>query len=147
MTNPAACSSIGVGAVDLVAGETTGGHSLGSSAAALERAAAGTVAEKTAAHTADQVLREIQTVIEPKIAQQMNKRGWTEDLINKVIESPARIVATKDTRFDPLSGLRLNDPATGYIAQDGSYVVRNDRTGAIVQISNRHDKNWAAPWD
>ncbi|WP_052688510.1 hemagglutinin repeat-containing protein [Xanthomonas albilineans] len=147
MTNPAACSSIGVGAVDLVAGETTGGHSLGSSAAALERAAAGTVAEKTAAHTVDQVLREIQTVIEPKIVQQMNKRGWTEDLINKVIESPARIVATKDTRFDPLSGLRLNDPATGYIAQDGSYVVRNDRTGAIVQISNRHDKNWAAPWD
>ncbi|WP_369335435.1 colicin E5-related ribonuclease, partial [Pseudomonas sp.] len=34
---------------------------------------------------------------------------------------------------------RLNDPATGYIAKDGSYVVKNDRTGKIVQVSNRKD--------
>ncbi|MHC8304902.1 colicin E5-related ribonuclease [Pseudomonas sp. PB3P13] len=42
---------------------------------------------------------------------------------------------------------RLNDPATGYVAKDGSYVVRNDRTGAIVQVSDKNDKNWVAPWD
>jgi translation elongation factor EF-Ts len=28
-----------------------------------------------------------------------------------------------------------------------SYVVRNDRTGAIVQVSDKNDKNWVAPWN
>ena len=46
-----------------------------------------------------------------------------------------------------MSGSRLSDPATGYIAKDGSYVVRNDRTSTIVQISDKNDKNWAAPWE
>jgi filamentous hemagglutinin len=41
----------------------------------------------------------------------------------------------------------LNDPATGYSAKDGSYVIRNDRTGAIVQVSNKNDPKWVAPWD
>ncbi|WP_445262408.1 colicin E5-related ribonuclease [Pseudomonas sp. LF-5] len=50
-------------------------------------------------------------------------------------------------RFFPVSGTRLNDPATGYVAKDGSYVVRNDRTGAIVQVSDKNDKNWVAPWE
>ncbi|MBC3456567.1 colicin E5-related ribonuclease [Pseudomonas mosselii] len=27
-----------------------------------------------------------------------------------------------------------------------SYVVRNDRTGAIVQVSNKNDPEWVAPW-
>lgn len=35
--------------------------------------------------------------------------------------------------------MRLNEPATGYIAKDGSCVVRNDRAGAIVQVSDKHD--------
>lgn len=47
----------------------------------------------------------------------------------------------KDARFDALSGSRLNDPATGYIVKDGYYVVRNDRAGAIVQVSNKNDPN------
>lgn len=53
------------------------------------------------------------------------------------VVSPAPIV----------SGARLNDPATGYIAKDGSYVVRNDRAGAIVQVSNKNCPEWVAPWD
>ena len=89
----------------------------------------------------------ISSVIEPKIAQQMGKRGWTKDSLDSVIASPSKTVVTKDTRFDPVSGTRLNDPATAYIANDGSYVVRNDRTGAIVQVSDRNDKDWVAPWD
>lgn len=89
----------------------------------------------------------ISSVIEPKIAQQMGKRGWTKDSLDSVIASPSKTVVTKDTRFDPVSGTRLNDPATAYIAKDGSYVVRNDRTGAIVQVSDRNDKSWVAPWD
>ncbi|WP_277620448.1 colicin E5-related ribonuclease [Pseudomonas deceptionensis] len=25
--------------------------------------------------------------------------------------------------------------------------MRNDRTGAIVQVSNKNDPEWVAPWD
>jgi hypothetical protein len=89
----------------------------------------------------------ISITIEPKIADQMGKRGWTESSIQSVIDKPIKTVVTKDTRFDTVSGSRLNDPATGYIAKDGSYVVRNDRTGAIVQVSNKNDPEWVAPWD
>ncbi len=41
----------------------------------------------------------------------------------------------------------LDDPATAYYASDGSYVVRNDKTGEITQISNKNDPNWIAKWD
>jgi filamentous hemagglutinin len=87
------------------------------------------------------------TVIEPKIVQQMGVRGWTAESIDATIANPAKTVVTKDTRFDPISGTRLNDPATGYVAKDGSYVVRNDRTGQVVQVSNKMDPTWKAPWD
>ncbi len=79
----------------------------------------------------------MQSIIEPKIAHQMGKRGWTTDSLESVIANPSKTVVTKDTRFDPVSGTRLNDPATGYVAKDGSYVVRNDQTGAIVQVSDK----------
>lgn len=41
----------------------------------------------------------------------------------------------------------MNDPATAYYGKDGGYVVRNDRTGDIVQVSDRTDAGWVAPWD
>jgi hypothetical protein len=41
----------------------------------------------------------------------------------------------------------MNDPATVYYSARGGYVVRNNRTGDIVQISNRLNPNWRAPWD
>ncbi len=77
----------------------------------------------------------------------MVKRGSTTDSLEGVIASPSKTVVTKDTRFDPISGTKLNDPETAYIAKDGSYVVRNDRTGAIVQVSDKNDNGWVAPWD
>lgn len=85
--------------------------------------------------------------IEHKIAGQMGERGWTFESISSAIDSPVKTVLTKDTRFDPSIGKRLNQPATAYYAQDGSYVVRNDMTGKIVQVSNKFDKGWIAPWD
>lgn len=66
--------------------------------------------------------------------------------INGVIAYPTTKVVTKDTRWDPLSGASFNDPATAYIAQDGAYVVRNDRTGLIVEISDRNSINGVAFW-
>ncbi|PWI57778.1 colicin E5-related ribonuclease [Sulfoacidibacillus thermotolerans] len=80
-----------------------------------------------------------------KIAKQMTQRGWTKDSIQQTIDHPARTVKTTDTRFRP-DGTRNSDPATAYINSDGSYVVRNDRTGNIVQVSDRNDPNWKSPW-
>lgn len=77
----------------------------------------------------------------------MGRRGWAESSIQSVIDKPIKTVVTKDTRFDTVSGSRLNDPATGCIAKGGPYVVRNYRAGAIVQVSNKNDPKWVAPWD
>lgn len=80
-----------------------------------------------------------------KTAKQMGQRGWSHDMIDDTIAHPARTVPTRDVRFNP-DGSRNDDPATAYINKDGSYVVRNDRTGDVVQISNRNDPNWKSPW-
>ncbi|HAK72623.1 MAG TPA: hypothetical protein DCP36_01805, partial [Sporomusaceae bacterium] len=82
-----------------------------------------------------------------KIGKQMNKRGWTEDSIKDTLNDPVKTVKTQDTRWLPGAEKPLNDPATAYYAKDGSYVVRNDKTGEITQISNKNDPNWIAPWD
>lgn len=81
-----------------------------------------------------------------KIEGQLAGRGWTKRLVQSTIDDPARTVATRDTRFLPGGG-RMDDPATGYISRRGGYVIRNDQTGDIVQVSKRTDPNWRAPWD
>lgn len=81
-----------------------------------------------------------------KIQKQLTRRGWTVEAIREVISNPHRTAPTRDTRYLPEGG-RLDDPATAYIASDGSYVVRNDETGDLVQVSNRNDPNWQAPFD
>lgn len=45
-----------------------------------------------------------------------------------------------------ISGQKRNDLATAYIRTDGSYVVRNDITEDIVQISDRNDPDWQSPF-
>ncbi|MDR6689047.1 hypothetical protein J2Y41_004651 [Arthrobacter sp. 1088] len=85
--------------------------------------------------------------IETKIGDQMSKRGWTNSSISQAINGPTRTVATRDTRFDPTQGGRRDDPATAYYAADGSYVVRNDINGTIVQVSDKFKPTWKAPWD
>ena len=89
----------------------------------------------------------IQVKIEPKIASQMPKRGWTESSIQEVVRNPSKTVKTMDTRFNPVTGTRLSEPATGFVAKDGSYVVINNKSGNVVQISNRNDPTWKAPWE
>lgn len=83
--------------------------------------------------------------IEPKIRKQMGSRGWTDADISQTINNPSRTEVTRDTRWNP-NGTQRNDPATGYVNPDGSYVIRNDVDGTIVQVSNRNDPNWKAPW-
>ena len=80
-----------------------------------------------------------------KIRKQMATRGWTLTEIEEVLSHPTRTIATRDTRY-LLDGARMDDPATAYVRQDGHYVVRNDRTSDIIQVSNRRDPAWKAPF-
>lgn len=81
-----------------------------------------------------------------KIAKQIGARGWTRESIDETVQHPARTVTTRDTRWKP-DGTRNDAPATAYVNKDGSYVIVNDDTGDIVQVSNRNDPNWKAPWE
>jgi len=99
--------------------------------------------------SADQAINSVDdaaVLVGPKISQQMGPRGWSRDLIDDTISKPARTVATRDTRWNA-AGTRLDDPATAFVRGDESYLVRNDVTGDIVQVSNRNDPRWVAPWD
>ena len=80
-----------------------------------------------------------------KIRQQMMKRGWTEEKIAGVLDSPDEKVSARDRRYLP-DGSRINQPATVYIRADGNYVIRNDITGDIVQISDCYNTDWQAPF-
>jgi len=80
-----------------------------------------------------------------KIEKDMMKRGWRKADIEQTLKNPDRIMATRDTRHLP-DGSRLDDPATAYIRKDNHYVVRNDRTGDIVQVSNRNKRDWKSPF-
>jgi hypothetical protein len=76
----------------------------------------------------------------PKILKQMPRRGWTTSLVEETIRDPERTGKTRDQRV--VGGESRNDPATAYFRDDDSYVVRNDRTKDIVQLSDRNDPRW-----
>jgi filamentous hemagglutinin len=61
------------------------------------------------------------------------------------LNHPVRVVLVRDTRYEH-GGKQVDDPATAYIRSDGTYVVRNDQTGDIVQISDCHDPDWQMPF-
>jgi len=85
--------------------------------------------------------KNINFTYEPKIKDQMIKRGWTDADIRDALNNSSKTVKGMDTRHRP-DGTRNNEPATSYYRKDGSYVVRNDRTGDIVQVSDRNDPDW-----
>lgn len=86
----------------------------------------------------------IEIKISEKIKKQAQKRGWTQDSIEEAINSPSTTKRTTDKRHLP-SGGQNNEPATQYYTKDGHYVVRNDKTGDIVQVSDRNNPNWRDP--
>ena len=86
------------------------------------------------------------TSVGPKIERQLPGRGWTQRLVQSTIDDPVRTVPWRDTRH-LRGGGRMDDPATGYYSRRGGYLVRNDRTGDIVQVSDRTNPAWRAPWD
>ena len=109
-----------------------------------EKVAANEVAQKgKVALNEGQKLLGPGTHFEPKIQAQLGKRGWNEKLVESTIKKPANTQVTRDTQHLSGGGKR-DDFATKYVSsrQRGGYVVRNDRDGTVVQVSNRKDKNW-----
>ena len=89
---------------------------------------------------------EVTTSFGKKIERQMGRRGWSQEDVAGTISKPFDTKSLRDTRHLP-DGTQMDDAATAYIREDGSYVIRNDKTGDVVQVSNRNDPNWRAPWD
>lgn len=76
--------------------------------------------------------------IEPRKQTQSNIRGWANSDIQDVLDNPVNTAAGSDRT----SGNAAGEPATYYYRKDGHYVVRNNRTGKIVQISDTNDPQW-----
>ena len=79
--------------------------------------------------------------ISEKIAGQMGPRGWTPETIGKTVANPAETHSV----WDFTAGTK--QPATAYVRPDGSYVVVNDATKTVVQVSDATNSNWKAVWN
>jgi hypothetical protein len=75
--------------------------------------------------------------IDRKIAAQLAARGWTEQELRAAIDRGPIGKSIDHT------GNR-NDPASVYGSKQGGYVVVNNSTGRVVQISDRTDPGWIA---
>lgn len=80
--------------------------------------------------------------IDNKIAGQLDARGWTEQDARAVINQGA-VGTTTDNRSASITpdGLPRSDSASVYGSKNG-YVVVNDRTGEVVQVSGKNDPGW-----
>ncbi|NJL12483.1 MAG: hypothetical protein HC913_05475 [Microscillaceae bacterium] len=72
--------------------------------------------------------------ITPKIVKQMGRRGWTKELIHETVNNPftTRVASNKAT----------GNAATAYFQKNGSYIVKDNITNEVIQISNRLDSKW-----
>ena len=69
-----------------------------------------------------------------KLANQMAQRGWTQEMVMGVVVSPYVTCQSINNA--------TGNPATAYYDEDGNYVVIDDYTKEVVQVSNRNDSNW-----
>ncbi|MDB9695438.1 colicin E5-related ribonuclease [Acinetobacter nosocomialis] len=80
--------------------------------------------------------------IDPKIENQMSTRGWSnKDITDVMKKGPVGYTIDKRRASKTPDNLPRNDTATVYGSKNG-YVVVNDRTKEVVQISDKTDKNW-----
>jgi RHS repeat-associated protein len=76
--------------------------------------------------------------VSSKIASQMERRGWTEEQMLDTILNPVKTHSVWD--------LSTKQPATAFVRSDGGYIVVNDISGEIVQISNYSKPTWQPSW-
>lgn len=81
--------------------------------------------------------------IDGKIKGQIDKRGWTEQEIKDAVSKGPKgsSIDKRGPKKTPPDHLGRNDPATVY-GKPGEYVVINDRTGEVAQVSDKTDKGW-----
>ncbi|MBI4359966.1 MAG: hypothetical protein HY564_02650 [Candidatus Jacksonbacteria bacterium] len=91
--------------------------------------------EISAQPTKNQNNSRIELQYSDKIKGQMSKRGWDQATLEDVVQNPSKT----GTAIDRTAG---GEPATAYFDKSGNYVVVNNRTNNIVQISNRNTVNW-----
>ena len=70
-----------------------------------------------------------------KISNQMASRGWTERSVRRTVNNPY----TTRVSVNHATGNR----ATAFFNSDGSHVIIDNRTRAVVQVSDRFDPAWA----
>jgi hypothetical protein len=73
-------------------------------------------------------------VIDDKIGGQLGERGWTEQEVRDAVSGEP-----SGTSVDNTEG--RDDPASVY-GTEGAHVVVNDRTGRVVQVSDRNNPGW-----
>nr|WP_246641803.1 colicin E5-related ribonuclease [Paraburkholderia edwinii] len=87
---------------------------------------------------------DVKPVIDKKIADQLGERGWTESDIQAAIKNgPTGTSVDNRSAGKSPDGVARSDPATVYGSPNG-YVVVNDRTGEVVQVSDKTDPDWVA---
>ena len=69
-----------------------------------------------------------------KLIGQMERRGWTMNSVESLIMSPY----TTRSSINRATG----NSATAYFDEYGNYVIVDDLTNEIVQVSDRNDPNW-----
>ena len=102
--------------------------------AALTVASGGTLAKLLSRAAIYLLSDDVSTNISDKISRQMGKRGWAVGDIEETINSPHTTRSAVNKAND--------NPATAFFNKDGSYVVRDNKTGNVIQISNKNDPNW-----
>ena len=70
----------------------------------------------------------------PGYANQVAKRGWTNQKIADVINDPVKTAQTVNKA--------TGNSATAYYVDDIHYVVRDNVTGKIIQVADLNDPYW-----
>jgi hypothetical protein len=73
---------------------------------------------------------------DPKIAKDATDRGWTAESIAGTIAKGPTGKAVDSRSAGKSSNTIKGEPATVY-GYPGNYIIVNNRTGAIIQVSNR----------
>jgi hypothetical protein len=76
-----------------------------------------------------------------KINGQMARRGWDRASMKELIDSPTVRYNVVDLR----AGIR--EPATVYAHSNNTYVMLNNRTGEVIQVSDRSKPGWKPVWE
>ena len=70
----------------------------------------------------------------PRKQRQLKDRGWDQASIHNIVNNP--------THTSRATNRANGNKATAYFDQTGNYIVRDDVTGELVQMSDRNDPNW-----